>query len=90
MSNSKSQREWSVYLFKQPQKLRAGSMEGRELYFPCSDCEAKEPDITGYLGYGLRYEDVLVKEKAGTRCLAFVCASCMNKYMEEGVENEKT
>lgn len=71
-----------LYLLESLQKLRAGSAEGRELYFPCSECKAREPEIAGYFAFGPQYEDIVVREKSGERYLAFLCRACAADYLK--------
>jgi len=81
MDNVNRDREVQLYLLSEPKKLRATAVEGKEFYFPCSECEACEPEIAGYLALGPRYEDILVRQRGGESYLAFLCRACTSKYI---------
>lgn len=72
--------ELKLYLLRKPKKLLGTVVEERVLYFPCSECTSKEPEIAGWLGYGPRYENILIVENGEARYFGFLCSQCITRY----------
>lgn len=72
--------ELKLYLLRKPRKLMGTIVEERVLYFPCSECNSKEPEIAGWLGYGPLYENILIVDKGDRRYFGFLCSECITKY----------
>lgn len=72
--------ELKLYLLRKPRKLIGTVVEERVLYFPCSECNSKEPEIAGWLGYGPRYENILIVDKGDRRYFGFLCSQCITRY----------
>ena len=71
-----------LYRLPEPRRWIAGRVGDKEIYFPCSVCEAKDPEIAGYLSNGPEYKDILVVEKCNGNYLAFICTKCIERYVE--------
>ena len=75
----------TYYQLDTPEKWTGGygGSDNTPFYYPCGDCGAKEPLITGFLAGGPEYLDIVVLGDTFPYRLAVFCNACWQKRLQE-------
>jgi hypothetical protein len=66
-----------------PQKVQAGSIGDKPLFYSCADCDAPEADIAGFLASDPTFEHIGVIQVGGFFRLALFCEACFEKRLAD-------